>query len=161
MPRDGGGIGRTGNKHKKKSDAEPREARAGGRTRASAAPAATKALATKTKEQKESAAAAAAEPETENLRPATRSRIRKVRFVVDRPPKARRHRYRWTWGRKERRQVDWTQWNGRPDYRPDMLARDELRAHLWGLRVAEHVANGCVGEWTRSYERDMAWVQKA
>ena len=112
MPRASGGIGRTGSKHKKRRVAEPREARAGARTRAPAAPAATKAPATKTKEQKEPAATAAAEPETEPLRPATRSRIRKVRIVVDRPPKARRHPYRWTWGRKGSRMADWTQVNG-------------------------------------------------
>ena len=85
MPRASGGIGRTGSKHKKRRVAEPREARAGARIRAPAAPAATKAPATKTKEQKEPAAA---EPETEALRPATRSRIRKVRIVVDQPPKS-------------------------------------------------------------------------
>ena len=34
---------------------------------------------------------------------------------------------------------------------------DAFRAHLWGLRVAEHVARGCVGGgWTRSYDRDTA-----
>ena len=161
MPRDKGGIGRTGNKHKKKTVAEPRNTRAGATSRTAAAPAATTAPATNTKEQEEPAAAAAAEPETETCRPATRTRIRKVRFVVDQPPRARRPPYEWTWGRKGRLNVDWTRSNGRPEYRPIMLARDELRAHLWGLRVAEHVAAGCVGEWVHSYAHDMAWVQRA
>ena len=38
-------------------------------------------------------------------------------------------------------------------------SKHALRAHLWGLRVAEHVMAGCVGrEWTDSYQDDVPWV---
>ena len=158
MPRDRGGVGRTGNKAKVAAAKRAAAAEAA-RTTASKSPAAEDAPATNDKEEEQQVTAAAEDPISENTRPRRRSRIRKVRFVVDRPPKPRRGRpYEWTWGRKLQRACDWTRQSGRPEYRPIVLARIELRAHLWGVRFAEHVAAGCVGKCSISYDTDMAWV---
>ena len=160
MPRDKGGIGRMGGKHKKKAPKKPRKAGEGAPKRAEKAPAAKKAPAKKKQRLQQPPPPPQRSPATETLRPPTRSRIRKVRFVVDRPQKARRHPYRWTWGGKwqratiKRRQFELDE--------PSPVQLDAFRAHLWGLRVAEHVARGCVGDgWTRSYDRDTAWAKTA
>lgn len=160
MPRDKGGIGRMGGKHKKKAPKKPRKAGEGAPKRAVKAPAAAKAAAPALKKRQQPPPPPAAEPVTDTIRPPRRSRIRKVRFVVDRPQKVRRYPYRWTWGGKwqratiRRRQFE-------PD-EPSWVQLDAFRAHLWGLRVADHVARGCVGDgWTRSYDRDTAWAKTA
>lgn len=164
MPRDKGGHGRTGSKAKVAAAKRAAAAEAA-RTTPSTSPSAADAATTNDKEEEEEVTAAAADPISENTRPRRRGRIRKVRFVVDRPPKERKPPYLWSWtGGATGRPTLKPGFALMPQHQPhraDRQGLEALRAHLWGLRVAEHVAAGCVGEWVGSYSRDSAWARKA
>ena len=173
MPRDSGGIGKTGKKHKaalkrwlaqkegaqstasstgasagaSTVDDEPEEPPAAG----SAAPVAA-------------AATAAAKPVVAEV-----TRGKRVSFA----PLPPRVEGRFTRPRSE----GWT-WGGRFDHRDEVMravmttearwgrcmsdkhGMHALKAALWGFRVAEHVSAGCVGEWTDKYTDTVPWIAK-
>ena len=164
MARDRGGIGRTGSKAKNAAQKRARAAAAEAKS-ASTAPAADGDAAATQKEQEQQAAVAAVSPGTALKEKNKSRRIRKVRFAG----KIKREKgplSGGTWGGRWDRTTEviretrkWERlgldYNGRDEDR----AKHELLAHLWGLRVEEHVAKGCPrGDWSNSYAEEVPWL---
>ena len=69
---------------------------------------------------------------------------------------------KWTWGSMngppgERRHLGWyAGWDCRTNVKCNTIV---LKAHLWGLRVADHVAGGR-SDWTDSYIEEVAWPDR-
>ena len=163
MPRDRGGIGRTGQKRKKSkspgsSHTSPQvmgatpDAVAAARAAAGAA------------EQAPSFSPSAMDGE--NL-------IKRVRFERNPPRITGIRRVRpvsdpWTWTGRWDFAIDHPAWSRNKDGTPVEVdlqhkrGRLALKAHRWGLRVAEHVAGGFKTEWPSNRSRDFEcdWMKK-
>ena len=163
MPRDRGGIGRTGSKQKRSKAAgssqtspEAAEAEAGAGAEADAA-----------------AEAAEQAPLVAINEGTGCTGQKRVRFERN-PPRATGLRRvlpaseSWSWGGRWNYPADHPMWSQDPDGTPraaDLQHKEgrlALKAHRWGLRVAEHVAGGFNTAWPGDFSSllDLEWVDE-
>ena len=157
MPKDRGGIGRTG--HKRKLAAARRAAAAADLPKAGA-----------TLPPLGAAAGASTDAEQVDFAPRgilksnagkSRSRIKKVRFVSGLNEEGKGPMNGWKWGGRQDVPFGFEKFNLELNtHRAVLWDRRDLRAHAWGVRVAHHVAAGCVGDWTDKYTHDSDWALK-
>ena len=156
MPKDRGGIGRTG--HKRKLAAARRAAAAAGLPKAGA-----------TLPPLGAAAGASTDAEQVDFVPRgilksnagkSRSRKSKVRFASDVNEQAKGPLQGWTWGGRAVWSLDCEKLNLEINHRrEERHEHAALRALLWGDRVALHVAAGCIGPWSDSYHTGLDWLE--
>ena len=154
MPKDRGGIGRTG--HKRKLAAARRAAAAAGLPKAGA-----------TLPPLGAAAGASTDAKQVDFVPRgilksnagkSRSRKSKVRFASDVNEQAKGPLQGWTWGGRAVWSLDCEKLNLEINHRrEEQHEHAALRARLWGELVARHVAAGCNGPWSKSYKTDLDW----
>ena len=163
MPRDRGGIGRTGQKRKKSKSPGSSHTSPQVMGATPDAVAAARAAAGAAKQAPSSSPSAMDE---ENL-------IKRVRFERNPPRITGIRRVRpvsdpWTWTGRWDFAIDHPAWSRNKDGTPIEVdlqrkrGRLALTAHRWGLRVAEHVAGGFKTEWPSNRSRDFEcdWMKK-
>ena len=148
MPRDRGGIGRTGSKQKRSKAAESSQT----------SPKAAEATAGTVAEADAAAEAAEQAPPVAIDEDNSCNGQKRVRFERN-PPRATGLRRvlpasePWSWGGRWNYPTDHPMWSRHADGTPreaDLQTKagtQALSAHRWGLRVAEHVAGGFESAW--------------